>query len=65
LELSVESRIRLMNSAGRHEFPDEEHDQRKLAYLLGYASAKAMIDEVEACRRETRARFDRVFDAAR
>lgn len=65
LARSVESRIRLMNSAGRHEFPEEELEQRKLAYLLGYASAKAMCDEVEECRRETRDRFDRLFDAAR
>ncbi|QDV80577.1 Glutamate-ammonia-ligase adenylyltransferase [Planctomycetes bacterium K2D] len=65
LERSVESRIRLMNSAGRHEFPDDEREQRKLAYLLGYASAKAMVNEVEDCRQETRARFDRLFEAAR
>ncbi|TWT96847.1 Glutamate-ammonia-ligase adenylyltransferase [Botrimarina colliarenosi] len=65
LERSVEARIRLMNSAGRHEFPEEEVELRKLAYLLSYPSAKALCDEVDECRRDTRSRFDRLLDVAR
>src|SRR5690606_2168109 len=32
---SIEARIRLMDSAGRHEYPDEEREQAKLAFLMG------------------------------
>lgn len=61
LQRSVEARVRLMNSAGRHEFPTEPVDLHKLAYLLGYADPDELGQEVQDCRRETRARFDRLF----
>lgn len=64
LQRSVEARIRLMASAGRHEFPTDESVQRKLAYLLNYTDAPPLGHEVESCRRETRERFDRLFDAS-
>lgn len=62
---SVEARIRLMNSAGRHEFPTDPIEQQKLAFLLGHASGRSLAAEVEACRKETRARFERIFSDAR
>lgn len=65
LERNVEARIRLMNSAGRHEFPADGVELEKLAFLLGYPSGRVLAEEVESCRRETRARFDRLFEAAR
>jgi len=62
---SVEARIRLMDAAGRHEFPDEPRELAKLAFLLGYDAADMLVQEVDAARRETRERFDRIFaDAA-
>ena len=61
---SVEARIRLMNSAGRHEFPDNPTDLTKLAYLLGYADADELVAEAEHIFAENRVRFNRIFDAA-
>ncbi len=61
---SVEARIRLMDSAGRHEFPDEPRELAKLAFLLGYADADKLVQEVDAAWRETRERFDRIFTEA-
>jgi glutamate-ammonia-ligase adenylyltransferase len=61
---SVEARIRLMDSAGRHEFPDEPRELTKLAYLLGYADADKLTSEVDAAWRGTRERFDRIFTEA-
>jgi glutamate-ammonia-ligase adenylyltransferase len=58
---SVEARIRLMDAAGRHEFPDEPRELAKLAFLLGYADADKLVREVDDYRRETRARFERIF----
>lgn len=62
---SVEARIRLMNSAGRHEFPTEAIEQQKLAFLLGKPDGPALAAEVNACREETRARFNRILAAGR
>lgn len=62
---SVESRIRLMNAAGRHEYPSEPLEAEKLAFLLGYADAAALDREVADRRRELRACYDRLLDAAR
>jgi [glutamine synthetase] adenylyltransferase / [glutamine synthetase]-adenylyl-L-tyrosine phosphorylase len=61
---SVEARIRLMDAAGRHEFPDEPRELEKLAYLLGYASGEQLAGEMSETWRETRERFDRIFAAA-
>ncbi len=61
---SIEARIRLMNSAGRHELPENERELAKLAYLLGYASPQSLVAEAEHTFAENRARFDRIFDAA-
>jgi glutamate-ammonia-ligase adenylyltransferase len=61
---SVEARIRLMDSAGRHEFPDEPRELTKLAFLLDYATADRLAREIQESRRETRSRFNRIFDEA-
>ena len=61
---SVEARIRLMNSTGRHEFPTEANELAKLAYLLGYADPALLVKEADAFREENRHRFNRLFDAA-
>jgi glutamate-ammonia-ligase adenylyltransferase len=61
---SVESRIRLMDSAGRHEFPDEPRELEKLAFLLGDTSAEQLFRKIREIRQETRARFERIFTSA-
>jgi glutamate-ammonia-ligase adenylyltransferase len=61
---SVEARVRLMNSTGRHELPDNDRELAKLAYLLGYADPQALVAEAERTFSENRARFNRIFDAA-
>jgi glutamate-ammonia-ligase adenylyltransferase len=61
---SIEARIRLMDSTGRHELPDTERDLAKLAYLLGYSKPQALVAEAERTFAENRVRFNRIFDAA-
>jgi glutamate-ammonia-ligase adenylyltransferase len=61
---SIEARIRLMDSSGRHELPENERELAKLAYLLGYSNPQSLVAEAERTFVETRARFDRIFDAA-
>jgi glutamate-ammonia-ligase adenylyltransferase len=60
---SVEARIRLMNAAGRHEFPDDPKELEKLAYLLG-VEPKALEERAMRTFAENRERFERVFGAA-
>ncbi len=60
----IEARIRLMDSSGRHEFPTEERELAKLAYLAGYGSNDQLSHEVAEMFRQVREIFLRVFDAA-
>ncbi|MEQ8212031.1 MAG: hypothetical protein RH917_19690 [Lacipirellulaceae bacterium] len=57
----VESRIRLMNSPGRHEFPDDNKELARLAMLLGYENAAALAVEAEQVFRTVRSRFNEFF----
>jgi len=61
---NVEAKIRLMDSAGRHEFPKDPQELARLAYLLGYASGDELAAEVEQTCRETRATFQRLVSQA-
>jgi [glutamine synthetase] adenylyltransferase / [glutamine synthetase]-adenylyl-L-tyrosine phosphorylase len=61
---SVEARIRLMDSTGRHDLPDSDRDLAKLAYLLGYANPESLLAEADRTFSENRARFNRIFDSA-
>ncbi len=61
---SVESGLRLMNTTARHDLPEDEHEVDKLAYLLGYESARALLDDCREYTRENRKRFQRVFSDA-
>ncbi|MCC6492551.1 MAG: bifunctional [glutamate--ammonia ligase]-adenylyl-L-tyrosine phosphorylase/[glutamate--ammonia-ligase] adenylyltransferase, partial [Pirellulales bacterium] len=61
---SIEARIRLMDAAGRHEFPDEPRELAKLAYLLGYDQPQQLAQEVDDVRCDTRERFERIFARA-
>lgn len=61
---SIEARIRLMDSSGRHEFPEDPMNLAKLAYLLGYADADLLVAEVEQTFRDVRSTFLRVVESA-
>jgi glutamate-ammonia-ligase adenylyltransferase len=60
---NVEARIRLMDSSGRHELPENEQELAKLAYLLGQ-DQRQLVDEALRYFAENRLRFDRIFDEA-
>ena len=60
----VEACIRLMNSAGRHEIPDDALELAKVAFLLGYESTLALGEEVQETFCKVRGVFNRIFDAA-
>jgi len=61
---SIEARIRLMDAAGRHEFPEDPLELEKLAFLLGYLNAEKLSKEVAETFRDVRETFLRVFAAA-
>jgi len=61
---SIEARIRLMDSTGRHEFPQEEGDLAKLAFLQGYSNGQQLASEVHELQSDVRNRFLKIFAAA-
>ena len=58
---NVEARIRLMNAAGRHEFPDDPDLQNKLAFLLDEPSAAQLEEKTKQARERNRALFEKYF----
>lgn len=61
---SIEARLRLMNLAARHELPKDEMELKKLALLLEYEGAEALMKDCERYARENRRRFQQLFDQA-
>ncbi|MCA9238708.1 MAG: hypothetical protein KDA37_00845, partial [Planctomycetales bacterium] len=61
---SVEARIRLMDSTGRHELDTDEAELRKLAYLYGAMDARQLAKAAQQAFDENRRRFIRLFDQA-
>jgi len=61
---SIEARIRLMDAAGRHEYPEDPRDLSKLALLLGSENTEKLSAEVTEMFREVRNTFLRVFEQA-
>ena len=59
---SIEGRLRLLDAAGRHDFPSAPDQQRKLAHLLGYDRPHELVREVQAVTARTRAEFERIFN---
>jgi glutamate-ammonia-ligase adenylyltransferase len=57
---TVEARIRLMNATARHDFPEDEVSQAKLAYLFGRDNPQSLRREVARYRQENRAMFERI-----
>lgn len=60
---SIEARLRLMNTTARHDLPAEEHEVRKLAYLLGWGDPGKLVQECHETMRANRERFDALFTA--
>lgn len=60
----IESGLRLMNTAARHDLPDDEPELTKLAYLLDYESGAALREKCLHLTRENRRRVQRLFNAA-
>lgn len=61
---SIEARIRLMDAAGRHEFPSDPLELAKLAFLLGYPDTEKLSQEVGEMFCHVRATFIRIFESA-
>jgi glutamate-ammonia-ligase adenylyltransferase len=61
---AIEGRLRLLDTAGRHDFPSDPDEQRKLAHLLGYDDPDAVTGDVRAITARTRAEFERLFAEA-
>lgn len=58
---SIEGRLRLLDAAGRHDFPAEPGEQRKLAHLLGYERPDELVEDVQQVTGRTREEFERIF----
>lgn len=61
---SIESGLRLMNTAARHDLPEDELELQKLAFLIGVENAEQLIDDCRLHRQQNRDCFHRLFDAA-
>ena len=59
---AIEGRLRLLDAAGRHDFPSEPEEQRKLAHLLGYERPAELVCDVQGITARTRAEFERIFN---
>jgi glutamate-ammonia-ligase adenylyltransferase len=58
----IESRLRLLDAADRHDFPADPAEQRKLAHLLGYDHPDALVGDVQTLTARIRRTFARIFD---
>jgi glutamate-ammonia-ligase adenylyltransferase len=61
---SVEARLRLMNTTARHDLPEQPLELSKLAYLLNYSDAAALVRDCEHYTRQNRLWFDRLLGPA-
>jgi glutamine synthetase adenylyltransferase len=52
-----------MNTAARHELPEDTDEQVKLARLLDYPDREKMLTDCERLTRENRRRFEKIFAA--
>ena len=60
---TIEGRLQLMNSTARNSLPEDPTELAKLAHLLRYRSGQALLADYQNSTRQTRRRFDRIFDA--
>jgi glutamate-ammonia-ligase adenylyltransferase len=61
---SIESGLRLMNTAARHDLPDDDLELKKLAFLIGWENSQQLVDDCRRHRQRNRDCFHRLFDAA-
>jgi glutamate-ammonia-ligase adenylyltransferase len=61
---SVESGLRLMNTAARHDLPTDEMELTKLAFLIGWENARELVSDCRTLRQQNRDCFHRIFDEA-
>jgi glutamate-ammonia-ligase adenylyltransferase len=61
---SVESGLRLMNTAARHDLPTDRMELEKLAFLIGWGNSQQLVDDCRRLRQRNRDCFHRLFDAA-
>ena len=61
---SIESGLRLMNTAARHDLPGEDLELKKLAFLIGWDNAQQLVEDCRRHRQRNRDCFHRLFDAA-
>lgn len=61
---SIEARIRLMDAAGRHEFPADAREQAKLSFLMGTTDSAHLDKKVFDTFRKVREAFNKVFASA-
>jgi len=60
---TLEGRLRLVSLTARDKLPEDPTELAKLAHLLRCPSTDALLADFERYTRETRKRFDRIFDA--
>ena len=61
---TIEGRLRLMNSTARDQLPQDGVELTKLAHLLHYPDSASLLGDYESATRETRRRFERIFETA-
>jgi glutamate-ammonia-ligase adenylyltransferase len=61
---TIEGRLRLMTPTARDDLPEDPIEQAKLARLLNYADAAALLADWHWLREENRSRFENIFDSA-
>jgi glutamate-ammonia-ligase adenylyltransferase len=59
---TLEGRLRLVSLTARDKLPEDPTELAKLAHLLRCPSADALLADFDRYTRETRQRFDRIFD---
>lgn len=59
---AIEGRLRLLEAPARHDLPESDDERRKLARLLGYADAAALVGDVHQITTRVRSEFNAVFD---
>ncbi|MCH2177263.1 MAG: bifunctional [glutamate--ammonia ligase]-adenylyl-L-tyrosine phosphorylase/[glutamate--ammonia-ligase] adenylyltransferase [Mariniblastus sp.] len=58
----VESRLRLMNTAARHDLPEAPAELARLAFLLRLDDVTELLSRVKEARRSNREIFEAIFD---
>ena len=59
---TIQSRMRLMSTTARNDLPDDPRELAKLAGLLGYANAQALLTDCQRTTAEIRRRCERLFE---